>query len=405
MERGELRRLLGVAPTGAREPVLVREAEPAKFLAALGAAVAGEGDVFLGHPAWTDGELALVGRLMAAKALRRADRGWLMVPTGGTSGRIRFARHDGHSLAAAVRGFSRHFDLPVVHALGVLPLHHVSGLMAWMRCAMTGGDYRAWDWKALEGGVWPDLPGGRPWVLSLVPTQLERLLREPAAVARLREFRAVFLGGAPAWPDLLERAAAARLPLSLGYGMTETAAMVTASRPEEYLAGDRTAGRALPHARVEIDGEGIIRIAGPSLFRGYFPDWRHERKFFDTADVGAFDGRRLVALGRRDEAIITGGEKVHPLGVEAVLKAATDCGCVAVVGLPDAEWGERVVAVYAAGANFDIERARAAARRELPAPQRPKDYVALRAWPTNEAGKLDRAALRKLAACRDAGTE
>jgi O-succinylbenzoic acid--CoA ligase len=154
----------------------------------------------------------------------------------------------------------------------------------------------------------------------------------------------------------------------------------------------------MPHARVELGDEGVICISGRSVFRGYYPDWRHERKMFPTADVGRFDAaRRLHVLGRRDAVIISGGEKVQPLDVEAGLKSATGCAHVAVIGVPDREWGERVVAVYAVGEGFDLMRARAAAQRDFSAAQRPKDYVALESWPASEAGKVNRSHLRALA--------
>jgi O-succinylbenzoic acid--CoA ligase len=397
MDRGALRKVLGVAATGAGEPVLVRARDAAQFQREFATAVAGEGNVFLGDPAWGDGELARAKAIMAQADAPKHDRGWLMIPTGGTSGGLKFARHDGYSIAAAVRGFAQHFGIERVNALGVLPLYHVSGLMAWMRSVMTGGAYHAWDWKQLEAGAWPALDEGA-WVTSLVPTQLERLLRQPAAVERLRAFRVVLLGGAAPWPELLNRAAEARVPLALSYGMTETAAMVTAVRPEEFLAGDRSAGRALPHARLWRDADGVVQVSGSSLFRGYFPDWRHERTYFATADLGDVDAAgRWTLLGRRDAAIISGGEKVHPALVEDALRAATGAPELAVVGLPDAEWGERVVCVFPAAAPFDVARAQAAAGGLAPA-ARPKAFLALGEWPRNEAGKLNRARLRDLAA-------
>ncbi len=402
MERSELRRLLGVAPTGARVPALILEREPERFLAAFAQAVAGDGEIFLGNPDWSAAELARARAVIASSDGSAVDRGrgWLMVPTGGSSGKLKFARHDANTIAKAVQGFVQHFGLRTVNAVGVLPLYHVSGFMAWMRCVLTGGRHVAANWKDVEAGTWPELGAG-DGVISLVPTQLDRLLRQADAVERLRKFRVIFLGGAPAWPELLERAAAARLPLSLSYGMTETAAMVTALRPEEFLAGERSVGAALPHARVDLSDEGVVRIGGTMLFRGYFPDWRHERKFFDTADLGTFDARRhLTILGRRDAAIITGGEKVHPAEVERVLRVVTGAAEFAVIGLPDAEWGERVVCVFPAGSDFAIARAEEAARMELSPAQRPKVFVALAEWPRNDAGKLNRARLRELAAAQ-----
>jgi O-succinylbenzoic acid--CoA ligase len=145
--------------------VLVREAQPENFFRAFAAAAAGDGEVFLGNPHWSDAELARALEQIptAREAGPVRDRGWLMIPTGGSSGGIKFARHDGFTLAAAVKGFSRHFGLPQVNAVGVLPLFHVSGFVAWMRCVMTGGEYRSWDWKRLESGDWPEISRDRPW--------------------------------------------------------------------------------------------------------------------------------------------------------------------------------------------------------------------------------------------------
>ena len=405
MERAALAAALGApaqvgAAAASPAPVRVRAADVTAFRAALAAGAAGAGPVFLEDPSWGESENAQVEALVAAErveesgARRDPERGWLMIPTGGTSGRIKFARHDGATLAAAVSGFRQHFGLDRVNALGLLPLHHVSGLMAWLRCALSGGDYVPGRWKDIEAGARPDLPA-RPdgWVLSLVPTQLERLLRGPAAVAWLRGFRIIFLGGAPAWPDLLDRAAAARLPLALSYGMTETAAMVTALRPEEFLAGARHNGTALPHARVSLTTEGLIAVAGASVFRGYWPEVGAGGAFV-TADLGALDAAgALTVLGRRDGVIITGGEKVHPEEVEAVLRGTGEFADVVVLGRPHAEWGREVVAVHPAGRAPDWERVRSALARQLAPAKRPKRFVAVADWPVTAAGKVNRGAL------------
>jgi O-succinylbenzoic acid--CoA ligase len=322
-----------------------------------------------------------------------------MVPTGGTGGKIRFARHDAATIAAAVRGFTRHFDLPQVNAVGVLPLYHVSGLMAWMRCLLTGGEYLPLDWKSVEGGALPALAEKtHGWTISLVPTQLERLLRSSAAVDWLRKFRIIFLGGAPAWPALLDKAAMLQLPLSPGYGMTETAAMVAALRPAEFLSGVRSSGALLPHARVEFDEEGSILVGGGSVFRGYWPEWR-EPAVFATQDGGWLDEHgRLHVTGRRDAVIITGGEKVNPAEVEAVLRGTGELTDVVVLGLPDTEWGESVVAAYPAEPRPDLARVEAALVRLLSPAKRPKRLVGLPSWPVNAQGKVNRAEVARLIA-------
>ena len=389
------------AGDGRREPILISEPTPALFMMAFAEAVAGESNVFLCDPAWGENERVQVAALLAlppaSRLLPPASTGWLMIPTGGSSGQVKFTRHDQDTIAAAVQGFAQHFSLSRVNAVGVLPLYHVSGLMAWMRCVLTSGEYLPLDWKAVEAGTLPVLPAkAQGWTLSLVPTQLERLLRREHGADWLREFRVIFLGGAPAWPALLDRAAALRLPLSPGYGLTEMAAMVAGLRPDEFLAGARSCGALLPHARIGFDEEGSILAGGESVFRGYYPDWR-EPGDFATQDGGWLDDRgHLHVTGRRDAVIITGGEKVNPAEVEAVLWGTGELSDVVVLGLPDTEWGECVVAVYPAEPPPNLVRVEAALARLLSPAKRPKRLIALPLWPVNAQGKVNRVEVARL---------
>lgn len=360
---------------------------------ATGCAVERNGAVFLCGDDWPAGERAQAEALLAqpSRGAPPAESGWLCIRTGGTGGTVRFARHDERTLGAAVRGCVAFFGLGRVNAVDVLPPHHVSGLMARVRCAATGGRHLAWSWKELEAGRVPALPAG-DWVISLVPTQLQRLLRVPAASAWLRRLAMIFVGGGPLWPDLADAAAADGLRVAPVYGMTETAAMVAGLRPEEFLAGERSAGVAMPHARLAITEEGVVRVEGESVFCGFWPEWSGSRSF-TTEDLGRIDARgHLFLHGRRDAVIITGGKKVQPADVEAALRAHGGFADVAVIGVPDPEWGEVVVAFYpAAGNQPDIERAVAA----LAPHQRPKRFVALASWPRTVHGKVNRAALRE----------
>lgn len=403
MERVELRRLFDGIERRARQRArfFVSEADPRRFMAEFARGVAGFTEVFLCDPAWGEAEKAQIEKLRQLPMENRFSKtpeGWLMIPTGGSGGQVKFARHDEQTITAAVRGFTRHFGLEQVNAAGVLPLHHVSGLMAWLRSALTGGDYLPLDWKQIEKGDLPalsDKPDG--WVISLVPTQLERLLRHPAAVAWLKDFRIIFLGGAPAAPALLDRAAALGLRLSPGYGMTESAAMVAALRPDEFLSGGRGCGTALPHAKVSVGAGGGIAIQGDSLFRGYYPEWREPGEFL-TTDLGRLDERgHLQVTGRADAVIITGGEKVNPAEVEAALRETGEFADVIVVGVPDAEWGQAVVAAYPASVRPDLVKVRQHIGSRLAAYKQPKRYVSAEPWPLTAAGKVNRAEVARLA--------
>lgn len=401
MDRAELARLLG-AEMAVAEPrdVVIAEREPERFMAAFADAVAAGGRVFLADPAWGEAERAQFNAIVHAPThgpAGEAHDGWLCIPTGGSSGRIKLARHDQDTIHAAVRGFCEHFELSRVNAIGLLPLHHVSGFMAWMRCVLTGGSYVSSDWKKLAAGERRAVARDDCF-LSLVPTQLQRLLTEPEAVEWLRGLKAIFIGGGPAWPGLIEAGATAGLPLSFTFGMTETAAMVAALRPTEFLAGQRGCGRALPHARVTLDEQGVIVVAASSLFRGYYPEHRSPEAW-TTADVGRFDENgSLHVLARCDALIITGGEKVDPNEVEAALRASGEFSDVAVIGLADPDWGEVVAACYPAeGRTPDLARVEAALRQVLARHKHPKHFVPIAPWPRNAQGKLSREALRRIA--------
>lgn len=363
------------------------------------------GFTFLCDPQWTPPQRATFDGLVQS-AIRNSksaiSTGWLCISTGGTGGILKFARHDEHTLTAAVEGFCQHFGLTKVNAVGVLPLHHVSGLMSLVRCRATDGRYVDWNWKKLESGRRPALRRG-PWVISLVPTQLQRLLKSKAATAWLRRFQVILLGGGPAWPELAEAAARAGLPIALTYGLTETAAMITALRPTEFLAGRRDCGSVLPHATVRIGRGGMVRVGGRSLFRGYYRG-KPVRGEFATEDMGRRDENGgLTVLGRHDTVIITGGKKVLPAAVEAALRATGQFADVAVVGCPHPAWGEEVVACYPVGAKITEVTPRLDG---LPAYQRPKRYVALPVWPVNAQGKINRLAVHQaVSALGDPGSQ
>ena len=174
--------------------------------------------------------------------------------------------------------------------------------------------------------------------------------------------------------------------------------MVTALRPEEFLSGSRGCGSALPHARVELGGKGVIRITAESLFCGYHPRGRKAGPWL-TDDFGLIDeSGSLHVLGRRDAVIITGGKKVEPGEVEAALRTTGQFADVAVIGVPDVEWGESVVACYPAGPKEpDVAAVRERLMGRLAPYKRPKRYIRIADWPRNDQGKVNRPELTALA--------
>ena len=238
------------------------------------------------------------------------------------------------------------------------------------------------------------LGGGRRYT-SLVPTQLRRLLDGgPAALDALRSYAAVLLGGAAADRGLLDRARAAGVPVVVTYGMSET------------CGGCVYDGVPLDGVTAELDGAGRIRLGGPVLAAGYRLRPELTRRSFVagryvTGDVGRFDpDGRLVVLGRADDMLVTGGEKVAPAAVEAALAEHPAVAEAAVLGVPDAEWGQQVVAVVVLreGAGLTLPQARDHVAARVSRVAAPRALHVVAALPLLPSGKLDRAALRAAAA-------
>jgi o-succinylbenzoate---CoA ligase len=399
--------------------ILIAEQNPLRFLAAFIAAAAADCPVFLCNPNWVQQEWQQVFELVqpdlifgqaAIDKIPRSHSSFpiphspfpnqIMIPTGGSSGKIRFAVHTWETLMASVRGFHQYFGEKPINSVCVLPLYHVSGLMQVLRSFTTGGQIVVLPFKALAAGEGRDRDPSS-FFISLVPTQLARLINSDAATW-LSHFRTVLLGGAPAWESLLEQARHHNIPLALTYGMTETASQVVTLKPEAFLAGNNSCGQVLPHAQVTIrssTGEilgvnqtGIISIQADSLALGYYPvtptSQIHNLK---SDDLGFFDEQGyLNIVGRDSNKIITGGENVFPAEVEAAILATELVTDVCVIGLRDRDWGQVVTAVYVPSSiNVSPTSLQAAIEDKLSKFKSPKHWVAVENLPRNPQGKVN----------------
>ncbi|MBK8476638.1 MAG: AMP-binding protein [Opitutaceae bacterium] len=390
-------------------PLLLRDPDPLAYSALAVAALASGRDLFLGNPHWTLAETAAAETLCrAASPTRDGVVSHVMIATGGSGGALRFAIHTPATLTAAADALQAQLGGGPINSLCLLPLHHVSGFQQLVRALATDGTLLLGDWPRLAAGSRPDLPATGDWMLSLVPTQLQRLIGDPAACAWLRSFTTILLGGAPASAALLDQARTAGLPLAQAYGATETAAVAAWQSPADFLAGG-SGLRPLPHAALRVlhpesglpvapSQLGRIEVVATSLFLGYWPKPRPSGPWL-TDDLGTFceDGRLQIA-GRTDAAINTGGEKVQPAEVESALRATGAFSEVLVFGVPDSRWGETVAAVYPAADRPDLAAVEHHLRAQLSAPKLPRRWVPVADWPRTAQGKTDRAALRRLAA-------
>ena len=387
--------------------------------------------------------------------------GSLLIATGGSSGTLRFAHHTWSTITAAVTMVQAWIqeaglalgqpDPSPIHCFCTLPLYHVSGWMQVARSFLTHGQLQLvpfgdlfTEWQTLLQSPGESVPSWlqippQHYCLSLVPTQLQRLLNlglssgsSSVLLDWLRDFKVIFVGGAGLSADLYELARSAQLPLAPTYGMTETAGMVATLTPREFLENraprigeSYSVGRSLPGVTVSFQPWSessspstlppqfpcaLLQITAPTLALGYWPPTDHgfydheSQRSFITQDLGWQDDRGyLYLLGRSSRLIISGGENVFPEQVERVIRQTGLVMDVAVVGVPDPDWGERVVAVYVphvAGLNDPDQlqawnpkdwddRLATLTRPHLTPPQRPKTWTAVIEIPRNGQGKVN----------------
>lgn len=338
------------------------------------------------------------------------DQPATVIFTSGSSGEPKAAVHAYRNHYANARASNQNIVLgPGARWLLALPLYHVSGIGIVFRCLLAR---RAVVIAEADEPLETAIARYGVTHLSLVSTQLYRLLRD-AAPAALDGLKAVLMGGS-AMPEALVREAVARgLPLFTSYGLTEMATQATTTRPGDGVERLLTAGRPIIDGSVSISPDGEILVRGETLFLGYL-DWESPVTgglplvrpltpdgWFSTDDLGYFDGEGyLHVTGRKDNLFISGGENIQPEEIEAALRRLEGVLEAVVVPIADAEFGQRPFAFVRMREHCEINEA--AIRRELekslPKFKAPVGFLPLPDEPAGGAMKIGRKALEKMAA-------
>lgn len=309
--------------------------------------------------------------------------------TSGTSGSPRPVplTYGNHMWSAVGSAFNLGVD-PADRWLCCAPVFHVSGLTILLRAAIYGTTAVVHDGFDVDR-VAESLERDEVTIVSLVTTMLTRLLDAGAAIERPR---AILVGGGPVPDEVLAEALGLGATVVQTYGLTESCSQVTTLSPDEAERKRGSAGRPLLTTHVRIENDEIL-VQGPTVAPGAADQdgWLH------TGDCGHIDGEGFLWVeGRRDDMIVTGGENVAPEEVEEVLQAHPDVAEAAVVGRPDPDWQNRVVAVVVAvnGTMPDPDELRSWCSSRLAPFKVPKDVELAEALPRTGSGKLRRAALR-----------
>lgn len=362
-------------------------------LSALSAALNEEGPAVEFLPGGTPGSVRL------EQATDAPEGSAAVVRTSGSTGTPKRTVLPIDALAASSMATAEHLRAEGQWLLA-LPVHYVAGLAVLTRSLYAGTRPWAMDLGArfTAGGFTAAAAEltDRVRITSLVPTQLARLLEDPApeTLAALRRFNAILLGGGATPAPLREAARSHGLRIIRTYGMSET------------CGGCVYDGEPLPGVRISTL-EGRIRIGGdivaggylgnPELTDAHFSEDPDGTRWFTTDDLGTYHARVLDVDGRIDDVINTGGVKVSAGVVAAAIESVPGVRSALVVGVPDAEWGSAIGALVTGEAAPDAIRA--AVRSSLGPAAVPRRLLPVAELPTLAGGKPDRrTAISQLAA-------
>jgi 2-furoate---CoA ligase len=326
--------------------------------------------------------------------------------TSGTTGRPKgVPRSHRAERAGGLSQVGHHGLSPEHRTLGVMPLYHTMGIHSLLAASVVGGCFVAqpsWD---------PDqalalIARERITALYLAPTLYYDLAHHPRLPEMdMSSVRAIAYAGAPMTSALVEKVAAAFEPEVFvnHYGSTE---IYTFAVQREQRAKPGCAGRPALNARLRLDppgeGEILCHMSSDEAFSGYWNRPDADAKaigdgWYHTGDVGRIDDDGdLWVVGRVDDMVISGGENVHPVEVEDVLARAPGVREVAVIGVPDDRWGQRVVACVVTDEGVTAEEldAYCLGSETLARFKRPREYRFVSELPKSPSGKILRRMLR-----------
>ena len=402
--------------------IFLGEKDPHIFISIFFASVITESCLFLLNPHWKKREIEQVFKIAQPDLIfgpisdiKREDKAeqkrfsGIMIPTGGTSGNIKFAIHTWDTLSASVSGFMNYWQEDFINSFCCLPLYHVSGLMQIMRSFLSSGKLEISDYQEVKKNLHVDINYSE-FFISLVPTQLSYLLQNNPQW--LKNFFIVLVGGSSTNNYLKFQARKHNIRLALTYGMTETASGISILKSEDFLKNNNSNGQILLHAHVFIDNQLLqgfsaynyqgnlvseIKIKSKSLFKGYYPNFC-DQKIFLTDDVGYFDSfNYLHIIGRNSHKIITGGENVYPLEVEQIILDTNLVKDVVVIGKKDDYWGQIVTAIYIPlSENISIDDIKNTIDTKISNYKIPKLWLKVSHIPRNSQGKVDYSHLKQL---------
>lgn len=298
----------------------------------------------------------------------------VIISTSGSTGGAKEVALTAGALIASARASHKFLDAQLGDRWSLLlPLNHIAGINILVRALELGASVLSRKEKAEFSAI--------------VPTQLHRALNgDDELRTHLKNCKAVLVGGAATSRDLIDEAASAGLNIVTTYGMSEMS------------GGCVYDGGPLENVGVRISQNGNIQLSGPMMASGYLnaPDaWTAsiDGEWFTTSDIGKFSNNKLTVTGRSDDQIISGGEKISLGTVEKLLALHFSDQEFMAIGVPDLEWGTKLI--VASNFPINVDEVRRIIKSELGSHAVPKDFITINELPRTSLGKLDRKSARE----------
>ncbi|MBN1300820.1 MAG: acyl--CoA ligase [Melioribacteraceae bacterium] len=289
--------------------------------------------------------------------------------------------------------------------LASLPFNHIGGFSIIIRAFLSKATLLIPDsTDYVSVGIF--MQNYNPSIMSVVPTSLKRML--DANITPGKNLRSIYVGGAASDNKLISKAVEKEFPVVKVYGSTETCAMVCAFRPAEEKQNVSASGYALGDNKIYIRGEdgkylannqpGEVVVRSKSLFKEYYNDRaatvnaKKDDCYFSD-DLGFIDENGLLTVvGRVDDVIISGGEKIFPGEIENELMKFEEVMDCCVIGIPDDVWGQKVTAYVVVNDTDSVsdQKIKSALKTKLTGYKIPKIIYIVDSLPYNSFGKIDR---------------
>jgi fatty-acyl-CoA synthase len=328
----------------------------------------------------------------------------LLVYTSGTTGQPKGAMHTSAGMQAnALAAIAAQGLTPATRTLAALPLFHVGGLCIQTLPTLAAGG-KVLLHPRFEPGAWFDaVATWRPTTTLLVPAVMKALIEHPRwATADLSSLAFVNTGSQIVPRSLINSFHARGVPVAQVYGSTETGPVSLVLKPLDALANPGLCGQPALGVQVQLAANGEVLLKAPQLMRGYHRSEQpsfDEAGWFHTGDIAQqhADGYFEI-VGRSSDTIISGGENIHPAEIENLVSALPFVADCAVVGLPDARWGEVPVLalVLRPGQGLDATALQAVFDAQLARMKHPRRTQVLAALPKTALGKVQRFDLAQL---------